>query len=649
MDNTSYKLLEPLKLGPVTLKNRFAFAPMGSWYAPPDGYCNQRLIDHYTRMAKGGTALIIGEFLRVNDSDSAYAANMAILNNRYIYGYAELAESVKNEGAAFVFQIGHAGGNTRSDQINGLTPISPSPYVNIDGELTREMTLEDIERVEEDFLNTAMRLQIAGFDGIEIHAAHGYLLSTFLSPRYNRRKDGYGGSLENRARMTVEVYDKIREKCGPDFIIGVRVNVNENFPGHEDGLVMDDVVAFAKMMDARGINYISCSGADIINQKAAVPTMYMERGYNVANTAIIKNAVNVPVMVAAGMNVEIGEQVLRDGKADIIGSSRGLVADPEMPRKLMEDRVEDIRPCIRGGIGCASRARFNRTLKCELNPSIGIESMEILANTPVIHPKNVLVIGGGPGGMEAARLAAHRGHKVTLLEKEQELGGRLIEASIPDFKEDIRPLITWLKTQLTKLKVDVRLGIEATPEIVKKESPDVLIVAVGAEYTIPPELMKDKDNIMLPEEVTVGKKPVGENVVITGGGSIGCDLAIYLAESQNKDVTLCTRQDQVMKDYDEILTAISIWERLASSGVKVKPLVTLKGYSGGKATFSDTEGIIWQLDADTLIVSGGLAPRSDVTEKYTKLAPKVYKVGDCITVGRIWDAFHTAWRAVLDF
>lgn len=649
MNGTSYKLLEPLKLGPLTLKNRFAFAPMGSWYAPPDGYCNQRLIDHYTRMAKGGTALIIAEFLRVNDSDSAYAANMAILNNRYIYGYAELAESVKNEGAAFVFQIGHAGGNTRSDQINGLTPISPSPYVNIDGELTREMTLEDIERIEEDFLNTAMRLQIAGFDGIEIHSAHGYLLSTFLSPRYNHRKDGYGGSLENRARMTVEVYDKIREKCGPDFIIGVRVNVNENFPGHEDGLVMDDVVAFAKIMEARGIDYISCSGADIINQKAAVPTMYMERGYNVANTGIVKNAVNVPIMVAAGMNVEIGEQVLRDGKADIIGSSRGLVADPEMPRKLMEDRVEDIRPCIRGGIGCASRARFNRTLKCELNPSIGIESMEIQANTPVIHPKNVLVIGGGPGGMEAARLAAHRGHKVTLLEKEQELGGRLIEASVPDFKVDIRPLITWQKTQLTKLKVDVRLGVEATPEIVKKENPDVLIVAVGAEYTIPPELMKDKDNIMLPQEVTVGKKPVGDNVVITGGGSIGCDLAIYLAESQNKNVTLCTRQDQVMKDYDEILTAISIWERLASSGVKVKPLVTLKGYSGGKATFSDTEGITWQLDADTLIVSGGLAPRSDVTEKFEKLAPKVYEVGDCITVGRIWDAFHTAWRAVLDF
>jgi 2,4-dienoyl-CoA reductase-like NADH-dependent reductase (Old Yellow Enzyme family)/thioredoxin reductase len=649
MNSTSYKLLEPLKIGPVTIRNRFAFAPMGSWYAPPDGYCNQRLIDHYTRMAKGGTGLIIGEFLRVNDTDSAYAANMAILNNRYIYGYAELAESVKDEGACFVFQIGHAGGNTRSDQINGRTPISPSPFVNIDGELTREMTLDDIYRVQEEFVDTASRLQIAGFDGIEIHAAHGYLVSEFLSPRYNKRKDGYGGSFENRARMTLEIYDKIRGKCGPDFIIGVRVNVNENFPGHEDGLVMDDVVAFAKIMEARGINYISCSGADIINQKAAVPTMYMQRGYNVPNTEIVKKAVNVPVMVAAGMNVEIGEQVLRDGKSDIIGMSRGLVADPDTPRKLMEGRIEDIRPCIRGGIGCASHARFNKTLACELNPCIGKQSMEILANTPVIHPKRVLVIGGGPGGMEAARLAAHRGHKVTLFEKTKELGGRLVEASIPDFKEDIRPLITWLKTQLKKEKVDVRLGVEATPEVIKKENPDVLIISVGAEYTLPAELTKDKANIMLPEEVTVGKKQVGDKVVVTGGGSIGCDLAIYLAEAQKKDVTLCTRQDQVMKDYDEILTAISIWERLETSGVKVKTEVTLRGYSGGKATFTDREGITWQLDADTVVVSGGLAPRSDVAAKFDNLAPKVYKVGDCIKVGRIWDAFHTAWRAVLDF
>ena len=649
MAEKSYKLIEPLKVGPVTLRNRFAFAPMGSWYAPPDGYCNQRLIDHYTRMAKGGTALIIGEFLRVNDTDSAYAANMAILNNRYIYGYAELADSVREEGACFVFQIGHAGGNTRSDQIGGLTPISPSPFVNIDNELTREMTLDDINRVEEEFVATASRLQIAGFHGIEIHAAHGYLLSEFLSPRYNHRKDGYGGSLENRARMILEVYDKIRAKCGPNFVIGVRVNVNENFDGHMDGLTMEDVLSFAKIMEARGIDYISCTGADIINQKASVPTMYMTRGYNIANTYIVKKAVKVPVMVAAGMDVKIGEQVLQEGKADLIGIARGLVADPDMPRKLMEGRIEDIRPCIRGGIGCASHARFNKTLACELNPCIGNKSMEIMAESPVIRPKKVLVIGGGPGGMEAARLAAHRGHKVTLYEKTKELGGRLIEASIPDFKEDIRPLITWLKTQLQKENVEVKLGVEATAEVIKKEKPDVLIVAIGAEYTIPTEVSKDKANIMVPEEVTIGKKKVGEKVVVVGGGSIGCDLAIFLAESQKKNVTLSTRQDMVMKDYDEILTAISIWERLPAAGVKVKTGVTFKGFSGGKATFTDREGIDWQLDADTVILSGGLAPRSDAAAKFDKLAPKVYKIGDCVVVGRIWDAFHTTWRAILDF
>ncbi|MBN2062038.1 MAG: FAD-dependent oxidoreductase [Deltaproteobacteria bacterium] len=649
MSRKTYKILEPINIGPITLRNRIVFAPTGSWYAPPDGYCNQRLIDHYTRLAKGGLGLIIGEFLRVNDVDSAYAANMAILNNRYIYGYAELAESVQNEGAGMVFQIGHAGGNTRPDQINGLTPIAPSPFINIDGVVTREMTLEDINRVQEDFVATAGRLQIAGFDGIEIHAAHGYLLSEFLSPRYNQRKDDYGGSVENRARMIVEVYDRIRASCGPDFVIGVRVNVNENFPGHSDGLTMEDVVAFAKIMEARGIDYISCTGADIINQKASVPTMYMQRGFNVANTEIVKKAVRVPVIVAAGMNVELGEKVLRGGQADLIAMARGLIADPDLPLKVMEGRIEDIRPCIRGGIGCASRARFNRTLKCELNPAIGVERLEILAITPAFTPRKVLVIGGGPGGMEAARLSAHRGHKVTLLEKTQELGGLLLQASVPDFKEDLRPLITWQKTQLKKENVEVRLGIEATPEIVKKEKPDVLIVAVGSEYRLPPDLVKDKANILMPDDVLLGKKQVGEKVVVTGGGSIGCDTALYIAEAFKKDVTILTRQDSVMKDYDEILTVISITERLANDGVKVKTGVTIKGFSGGRVYCTDRVGITWQLEADTVVVSGGLTPLSDVAARFENLAPRVYNVGDCVKVGRIWDAFHSAWRAVADF
>jgi 2,4-dienoyl-CoA reductase-like NADH-dependent reductase (Old Yellow Enzyme family)/thioredoxin reductase len=649
MSIKSYKLLEPIKVGPVTIKNRLFFAPMGSWYAPPDGYCNQRLIDHYTRIAKGGTGLIIGEFLRVNDTDSAYAANMAILNNRYIYGFAELSESVKNEGACFVFQIGHAGGNTRPDQINGLTPAAPSPFVNIDGVLTREMTQGDIYRIQDDFVSTASRLQIAGFDGVEIHSAHGYLLSEFLSPRYNHRKDAYGGSLENRARMITEIYDRIRDKCGPGFVIGIRVNVNENFEGHHDGLQMEDVTAFSKILEAKGIDYISCTGADIINQKATVPTMYMQRGYNIANAEIVKKAVNVPVLVASGIDVQIGEEVLREGKADMVGMSRGLVADPELINKLAEGRVEDIRPCIRGGVGCASRARFNRTLACEVNPSIGNESMETKANTPVMNPKKVLVIGGGPGGMEAARLAAHRGHKVTLLEKANELGGRLIEASVPEFKQDIRPYITWLKTQLEKEMVDIKLGIKATPEMVKKQKPDVLIISVGAEYTLPDIAFEANTNILLPEEVTIGKKKTGKKVIVTGGGSIGCDVALYLAERQHKDVTLCTRQDQVMKDYDEILTAISIRERLAASRVKIKTGVTFKGLSGGKASFIDKEEITWQIEADTVVVSGGLTPRSEAAAEFDKLAPKVYKVGDCVKTGRIWDAIHTAWRAVLDF
>lgn len=651
MSNNSFRLLEPFQLGPITLRNRIVLAPMGTFLVSPDGSCNKRLIDYLTRYARGGVGLVMPEGTHVDDKESAVLSNcLASYHDRYIPGLNELVESVKDQGAAIVPQIAHGGSQAIPENIHGLQPVAPSVIPSkfkggfFIGVEPRELDQEKINEIQDSFAACAVRAQKAGFDGVEIHGANGYLLTEFLSPRLNFRKDKYGGSIENRARMALEIYEKVRAKTKPGFIVGYRICADERIPG---GITPGDVISFAKMLENVGIDYISVTSGTYETLFYAVPPMYIPRGANLHLSEMIKKAVSVPVMCAGGLNVEIAEKAIRDGKADLVVIGRGLIADPELPLKLMKGRVEDIRPCIRGNQGCMSRTIMGRALSCEVNPSIGKDAT--MTVTPTQVSKKVLVIGGGVGGMEAARLAAERGHKVTLMERGGELGGHVLEASVPEYKQDLKPLLKWLTTQLGKEGVEVRLRTEATPDLVKKENPDVLIIAVGSGYVLPPDLAEGGAKFILPDEVLFGRKEVGNQVVVVGGGFVGCETALHIAEALKRKVTIVEMLEDILLDCEELITMMILRIRLQMAGIEIRTGLTFKGYSQNKVVCTDKTGKDQQVDADSLVLAVGLQPREDVVTKFEGLAPQVFKVGDCIQPGKIYHAFRDAWRVVFSF
>jgi 2,4-dienoyl-CoA reductase-like NADH-dependent reductase (Old Yellow Enzyme family)/thioredoxin reductase len=647
MSNPSYKILEPIQVGPLTLKNRIALAPMVPMLASPDGSITDKQIDYYVRFAKGGLGLLIPEAFAIDDKEGkGVPSQLTIHNIGYVTGLNEMVELVKDQGAAIIAQIAHPGAQTMPEFIRGLQPVAPSPIpTKTQGVVPREADQEKIYEIQDNFAAAAIRVQIAGFDGVEIHGANGYLLTQFLSPRHNIRKDKYGGSIENRARMILETYEKIKARTRPGFIIGYRLCGDERIPG---GITPEDVVALAKMLEEVGIDYIHVTSSTHDSMMYGVPTSFVPRGLNLHLSEMVKKAVKkVPVLCAGGLNVELGEQAIREGKTDIVSIGRGLIADPELPLKLTEGRVEDIRPCIRGNHGCMSRTIMGLGLSCEVNPGIAKDST--MTVTPAQVPKKVLVIGGGVAGMEAARLAAERGHKVVLVERSRELGGHVLEASVPEFKQDLKPLLTWLKTQLNKEGVNVRLNTEATPELVEREKPDVLIVAAGSDYVVPPSLAKDATNFIFPNEVLFGKKKVGDRVVVAGGGFVGCETALYIAEVLKKKVTLVEMLDQILSDNPEPMSTMSIHTRLPKDGVEVKTGLTLKGYSGKKVICTDKEGKEHHLDADSVVLATGLRARQDIAAKFKGLVPQTFIIGDCVQPRKIYNAFREAWVTVFSF
>jgi 2,4-dienoyl-CoA reductase-like NADH-dependent reductase (Old Yellow Enzyme family)/thioredoxin reductase len=645
----SYKLLEPTKVGSITLRNRIVLAPMGTGYTSTGGSTNKRQIDYLTRFAKGGVGLIIPEGQDVDDKESGVMHNtLSIYSDCFLAGLNEMVESVKDEGAAIIAQIAHGGLQTRPEYIHGLQPVAPSavayPFTGI---VAKELDQEKINEIQDAFADCALRAQKAGFDGIEIHGANGYLLTEFLSPRMNLRTDKYGGSIENRARMVLEIYAKIRAKTNPKFIVGYRLCADEHVPG---GITTEDVIAFVKMLEKVGVDYIHVTSGIHETIIFAAPPMYIPREVNNLHLSeMVKKAVNVPVMCAGSLNVEIGEQAICEGKTDLAVIGRGLIADPELPLKLMEGRVEDIRPCIRGNNGCVGRALMGYKLSCEVNPGIGKD--EVMTVTPAQVPKKIMVIGGGVAGMEAARLAAERGHKVILLEREKELGGHVLETAAVEFKKDLKPLLKWLKTQLDKKGVKLRLNTEATPELVKKEKPDVLIIAVGSDYIMPPSLAKYASNFLFPKEVLLGQKQVGDRVVVAGGGLVGCETALHLAEGLKKKVLIVEMLDDILLElgFGEIFTLMALKDRLQKAGVEIKTGLTLKSYSGNKVVCTDKTGKDVQLDADSVVLALGLQARQDMVTKFKGLAPQVFKIGDCVEARKIYHSFREAWKTVFSF
>jgi 2,4-dienoyl-CoA reductase-like NADH-dependent reductase (Old Yellow Enzyme family)/thioredoxin reductase len=565
-----------------------------------------------------------------------------------IAGLSKLAEEIKANGATAILQLGHGGRQANPEAHQGYLQsgvpynVAPSAIPSSANNITpKELTIEEIEEVQNAWAQAARRAQWAGFNGVEIHGAHGYLIGEFMSPKTNIRTDKYGGLLANRARFFLETIGKVRAMVGPKFIVGFRISGDEYVPG---GLTIEESAPYAKMIANTGkIDYIHVSAGTYESFPHVFPVMYYERAHLLHLAEAVKEMVkNVPIITVGSHNWETGEKTLRDGKADLIAIGRGLIAEPNLPNMLAAGRIEDARPCILCNEGCISHLFFGRPARCAINPAVGRETSWNLK--PAHHKKRVMVIGGGIAGMEAARISAIKGHEVTLVEKTDKLGGHLIEASAPSFKNTVKDLLTWTERQTKNLPIRLKMNVEANFHMIQQEKPDVLIIAVGSDYCMP-----DAEGVaacITGKDVLLGKASLGNNVVVIGGGIVGCETALHIAETAKKNIAVVEMLDDILVD-QELTHQMVLKERLQAAGVKIHTGLRLKQVVDTGIVCDDKEGVAHDIPADSVVSCSGLKGRIDLAESLKSLVAETYVIGDCAGGVKIYDAFEHAWRAVL--
>jgi 2,4-dienoyl-CoA reductase-like NADH-dependent reductase (Old Yellow Enzyme family)/thioredoxin reductase len=632
--NSYKKLFNPGYIGKIKLKNRLIRAAMWTTYGALDGSVTDRIIRHYRELASGGAGLIIVEYSHVDKKSSkSLYGQLSIAGDEYISGLGWLAMTIKQSGAQTGLQISHAGAQTVFTSSPKKVP-SRAPWQAILGggqPLPEELNLEEIEGIIEAFGDAALRARKAGFDLVEVHASHGYLLTEFLSPATNKRTDRYGGSFENRMRILIEIIQNIRKKVGTDYPLSVRLDGSEYLEG---GITIQESVETAKVLEKSGVNAIHVSGGTHRNMDKTVVPMYWPRGYHVWAAEEIKKKIKIPVIASGSVTTpELAEKILEEERADFISLARPLVADPFFPKKAEEGRSEDIAPCIRCNVGCLERPEGSLT--CTVNIAVGRE--DEFKITREVKRKKVAIIGGGPGGMEAARVAAMMGHEVILFEKRR-MGGMLIEASVPKFKSDLQFLIDYLSTQIKKLKVEV-ITEEANVETIKNRGVEVVIISAGATQIVPDVPGVEKSIAICALDVLNGAD-VGKEVLVVGGGLVGSEIALFLAE-KNKNVTIVEMLDQILPGAHVATSRQAFFERLKKHRVRIVTNTKLDEITGDGIITKNQDGTKTKLLGDTVVLALGLKADSKLYDELSSLTDiDVYTVGDYAEPRKIYHAIH---------
>lgn len=648
MERKYPNLCKPIKIGNVNFKNRMFSAPMGGTDITAECTIGPKSTAFYELRAKGGAASVtVSECVVHPETEGSHMFHLDLQTVGSLSSFTYTADAIRRHGAIASVELSHSGQYagtylTDKNKKQGLAQWGPSSTVRPDGLEVKELTQEKIDDIIAAYGNTAGLAKRAGFEMVMVHGGHGWLINQFLSPYFNKREDKYGGTLENRVRFAQEVLDSVRKAVGPGFPIEFRMSGSELFEGGYD---LACGVEIAKLVESR---------VDLLHVSAGTyqrgfglthPSMFLPHGSNVYLAAEIKKHVSVPVATLGGLNdPAMMEEIIASGKADVVEMARALLADHELPKKVITNKDEDIIKCLRCFTCMAERA-MTGTRRCTVNPIIGreLDGTEVY---PSPRPRKVLVAGGGPGGLEAAITAAKRGHKVILCEKSDELGGILKGEKALPFKYEMYELGVTLGKLAKDAGVEIRLNTAVTKEYVEKEKVDALIIAVGSEALIPPIPGLNGDNVVVVNDYYLEKDKVGNEVVVLGGGLAGCEAAIHFAQ-EGKTVHLVEMRAELAPDANIRHRPILLGE-IAKNNIHVHT-----EYKGLKVTqegvlCADVAGVEHLVPGTTVICALGQRARRDIVEDLIDCAPYVAQIGDCVKASTITTAIYQGYHAALD-
>lgn len=629
------KLLEPTKIGVMELRNKIVMPPMGTNLGAVDGSVTDYYINYNAERAKGGVGLQIMGVVAIDPLAIPAPCVPRIYHDKFIVGLSRVTRAVHEYGGKCAAQLHHAGRQTYSSLI-GEQIVAPSAIpCKLVGEVPRELTINEIEGLVEAFGDGALRAKMAGFDAVEFHGAHGYLICQFLSPYSNKRTDKYGGDLDGRMQFALEVVKRAKEKAGADFPMIFRMSGDEYVEG---GLTLKETKKIAQRLEKTGLDaiHVSAGNYDSMLVGKIIAPMYLPHGGLVHLAEAIKKVVNVPVIAVGSIDPKMAEGIIREGKADLVSMGRALIADPELPKKLAEGRKEDICRCIRCNEGCVGRVLSYQPISCSINASVGREKEYEIR--PALKPKKVVVAGGGPGGMETARVAALRGHEATLFEKEGELGGHMRESTVPAFKQDIKPFREWLSTQVKKLGVKVELGKEVTSKVIAEMRPDVVVVATGSTPLVPKIPGIEKPIVATATDVLLGKAEVADEVVVAGGGLVGCETSLFLAE-KGKQVTMVEMLPDIAIDV-EMISKFTLIELLTEKGVKWLTNTKIEEVTDEGVVTIDRNLRSQTIKGDTVVLAMGFKSNRGLYKALQGKVKELYSIGDCVEPRKIIHAIH---------